>query len=323
MLEVRRIVAMERAINDFIAALSAQRNASANTICAYGTDLRQLLDFLTRRDVTDWRDMTAEHVAGFVTHLGERRYASTSVARKIAALKTFTHYLMRKHLLEVDPTLTLTAPKVKKDHPRVLSPEQAQRFFQHVGTSTAAGQRDFAMLHCLASTGMRVTELVTTNVDDLDLARGHIRCRGRGGRIRTLPLSLAAQHALAVYLGDGRRDLAHSSEENALFVNHHGQRLTRQGFWLIMKQYARSAGITQVTPHTLRHSFALDMLGKGADLRTVQSLLGHANISTTLVYAHMSRAKHEESLGEQGEDTPERVTPLVMDDQTLVHSGAH
>jgi integrase/recombinase XerD len=314
---------MEHVINDFIATLSAQRNASANTICAYGTDLRQLLDFQTQRGVVAWRDMTPEDVSAFVAHLGERRYASTSVARKIAALKSFTHYLMRKHILEDDPTLTLTPPKVKKDHPRVLSPEQTQRFFQHVGTETPAGQRDFAMLHCLASTGMRVTELVTTNVEDLDLARGHIRCKGRAGRVRTLPLSLAAQHALAVYLGDGRHDLAHSSAEDALFVNHHGQRLTRQGFWLIMKQYARAAGINQVTPHTLRHSFALDMLGRGADLRTVQGLLGHANISTTLVYAHMNRAKDEPSESETLRDASEVVAQVAVAEQTLVHSGAH
>jgi integrase/recombinase XerD len=313
---------MERAINDFIATLSAQRNASANTICAYGTDLRQLLDFLTQRGATDWRDLTPEQANGFVAHLGERRYASTSVARKIAALKTFTHYLIRKRILEEDPTLNLSAPRVKKDHPRVLTPEQKQRFFQHIGAETPAGQRDFAMLHCLASTGMRVTELVTTNVEDLDLARGHVRCKGRSGRMRTLPLSLTAQHALAVYLGDGRHDLAHNSEENALFVNHHGQRLTRQGFWLIMKQYARAAGITQLTPHTLRHSFALDMLGRGADLRTVQGLLGHANISTTLVYAHMSRAKDVAPYADSLEEAPQIVTPVAVIDQSLVHSGA-
>jgi integrase/recombinase XerD len=314
---------MERAINDFITTLSAQRNASANTICAYGTDLRQLLDFLTRRGVTDWRDLTSEHVTGFVAHLGERRYAPTSVARKIAALKSFTHYLLRKHALEDDPALTLTAPRVKKDPPHVLSPEQTQRFFQHVGTDTPAGQRDLAMLHCLASTGMRVTELVTTNVDDLDLARGHIRCRGRGGRLRTLPLSLAAQHALAVYLSDGRHDLAHSPEEIALFVNHHGQRLTRQGFWLIMKQYARTAGITNVTPHTLRHSFALDMLGRGADLRTVQTLLGHANISTTLIYAQMNRAKDGAPIGASLDGASEMVAHAAVSEQALIHSGAH
>jgi integrase/recombinase XerD len=313
---------MERAINDFIATLSAQRNASANTICAYGTDLRQLLDFLSQRGATDWRDLTSEQISAFIAHLSERRYASTSVARKIAALKTFTHYLMRKHVLQDDPTLTLAAPKVRKEHPRVLSPEQTQHFFQVIGTSTPAGQRDYAMLHSLASTGMRVTELVTTDVDDLDLARGHIRCKGRGGRVRTLPLSLTAQHALAVYLGDGRHDLAHHSEENALFLNHHGQRLTRQGFWLIMKQYARAAGITQVTPHTLRHSFALDMLGKGADLRTVQGLLGHANISTTLVYAHMSRARDEATDSDARTEAPEIVSTIVLHDQTLVHSGA-
>jgi len=314
---------MERAINDFITTLSAQRNSSANTIGAYTTDLRQLLDFLTQRGVTDWREVRPEHISGYVAHLRERRYASTSVARKAAALKSFMHYLLRKRALDEDPTLTLTTPKVEKGRPLVLAPEETQRFFRFVGTGGPAGQRDFAMLHCLASTGMRVTELVMTDVDDLDLARGHIRCKGRGGRVRTLPLSLAAQHALAVYLGDGRHDLAHSSEESALFVNHHGQRLTRQGFWLIMKQYARAAGITHVTPHTLRHSFALDMLGKGADLRTVQGLLGHANISTTLMYAQMNRAKSEAAVGGVASEQPDTVAPLSESIELLLQPSVH
>jgi integrase/recombinase XerD len=313
---------MERTINDFIATLSAQRNSSANTVGAYGTDLRQLLDFLAQRGVVDWRDVTPERVSDFVAYLRERRYASTSVARKVAAMKSFFHYLTRKHVLDDDPTQSLAAPRVEKRPPLVLTPEETQRFFRYVTTGSPTGQRDFAMLHCLVSTGMRVTELVMTEVDDLDLARGHIRCNGRGGRPRTLPLSLAAQHALAVYLGDGRHDLAHSSDEPALFVNHHGQRLTRQGFWLIMKQYARAAGIMQVTPHTLRHSFALDMLGKGADLRTVQGLLGHANISTTLMYAHMNRSRADEAHAHGQDASHDSVAPIPEEVELFLQPSA-
>jgi len=280
---------MERTIQDFISALSAQRNASANTVGAYRTDLRQLADFLQQKAVSGWGDVTPALVSQFVMNLRERQYATTSIARKVAAMKSFFHFLRGRHLITLDPTESLDTPKVEKFPPNVLTPQQVQKLFAVVRTNTPAGQRDLAMLHCLASTGMRVTELVSRDVAHLDLARGEIRCRTRNQRERVLPISPAGQRALATYLDDGRKGLVHDPHEGALFVNHHGKRLTRQGFWLIMKSYARAAGITHITPHTMRHSFAFDMLGKGTDLRTVQELLGHANISTTQVYAHLHR----------------------------------
>jgi integrase/recombinase XerD len=161
---------------------------------------------------------------------------------------------------------------------------------------------------------MRVTELVMTNVISLDLARGHIVCQGRGGRERVLPLRPVAQRALATYINDGRRALAHDADEAALFLNHHGQRLTRQGFWLIMKGYARAAGIERITPHTLRHSFALDMLERGAELRTVQALLGHANISTTQVYVHLQQPQEATIANVLGELEAMREAALTTDD---------
>ncbi|HEX6123125.1 MAG TPA: tyrosine-type recombinase/integrase, partial [Ktedonobacterales bacterium] len=200
-------------------------------------------------------------------------------------------YMRATTRLAEDPTADLEPPKVEKYLPTVLAPLEVQKLFAAVATDTPAGQRDFAMLHCLHSTGMRVTELVSCDLHHLDLARGHIRCRGRNQRERVLPLSLTAQRALATYLEDGRRVLVRDYPEPALFVNHHGQRLTRQGFWLIMKNYARSAGIGGITPHTLRHSFALDMLGRGMELRVVQELLGHANISTTQIYTQLRRTQ--------------------------------
>lgn len=282
---------MDAAIHDFIKSLSSRRHSSENTLGAYRTDLRQLTAYLQRQQVTSWDAVTAELASGFVDYLRERQYAATSIARKVAAVKSFFHFLADSGVVTADPTVTLDAPKVEKYLPTVLTPVEMQRLFEAVSVDTATGQRDLAMLQALHSTGMRVTELVSCDVQHLDLARGHIRCRGRNRRERVLPLSLEAQRALARYLNDGRKVLAASDIVKALFVNHHGQRLTRQGFWLIMKNYAKAAGIAGITPHTLRHSFALDMLGRGMDLRAVQELLGHANISTTQVYSHLARSQ--------------------------------
>lgn len=284
---------MERAIQEFIASLAERRSASDNTLGAYRTDLRQLTNYLQAQSIEAWDAVTPELLAGFVAHLKERQYATTSIARKVAAVKSFFAYLYTSGELPSDPARAIGTPKVEKYLPAVLTPLEMRRLFDAIHTETAAGQRDLAMLHSLYATGMRVSELVSRDVQHLDLARGHIRCRVRHRRERILPLSLEAQRALVTYLAEGRRDLLHSPAETALFVNHHGQRLTRQGFWLIMKSHARAAGIENITPHTLRHSFALDMLGKGMDLRAVQELLGHANISTTQVYAQLRKAQPE------------------------------
>jgi integrase/recombinase XerD len=284
---------MEVAIQEFITALSSQRNSSENTLGAYTTDLRQLADFLQQQAITSWEQVTPADAEAFVVHLRERQYAPTSIARKVAAVKSFYHHLAAMHALDADPTREMDTPKVEKYLPTVLEPDQVRTLFATVKVNTPAGLRDLAMLHCLHSTGMRVTELVSRDVGHLDLARGHIRCAGRNRRERVLPLSLEAQRALATYLGEGRHMLAQHIDKSALFLNHHGQRLTRQGFWLIMKNYARTAGIGDITPHTLRHSFALDMLSRGMELRAVQELLGHANISTTQIYSHLQRTHAE------------------------------
>lgn len=282
---------MERAIQDYVHALAAHKKSSENTLGAYRSDLKQLASFVQERGVSSWEEVTPELVAGFIDELHRRQYATTSVARKIAAVKSFFQYLVKHGVLAAAPTRGLGSPRVEKYMPSALAGDEVERLLAAVPTTTPAGQRDYAMLQCLYSTGMRVSELVSTDVPDLDLARGHIRCYGRNSRERLLPLRPVAQHALAVYLNDGRRTLAHTSDEPSLFLNHHGQRLTRQGFWLIMKGYAKTAGISRITPHTLRHSFALEMLGRGAELRTVQELLGHANISTTQIYNHLHQAR--------------------------------
>lgn len=281
---------MEEAIQEFMAALASERKSSQNTLGAYRTDLRQLADFLQRRDIHRWDDVTPALVTDFVLHLRERRYATTSIARKVAAVKSFFQFLRRSGKLSNDPARALQTPKVEKDLPHALGHAEVARLFETVG-STGVGQRDLAMLHTIYSTGMRVTELISLDVGHLDLARGHVRCPTRNRKERILPLSLPAQKSLNAYLDGYRHTLLRGADEQALFLNHHGQRLTRQGFWLIIKGYARAAGIGGITPHTLRHSFALDMLGRGMELRSVQELLGHANISTTHVYKQLRKAQ--------------------------------
>jgi integrase/recombinase XerD len=280
---------MDVAVQQFISALSKQRNSSVNTLGAYRSDLAQLVKFLRQAGVTSWEQISPADIAAFVEDLHRRKYAATSVARKVAALKSFFHYLADSGVVTLDLTGAVDAPKLEKHVPSVLAPEEVTRLLGAITSDSSAGQRDLAMILCLHSTGMRVTELVSCDNADLNLARGEIQCHGRAHQDRVLPLSPLAQRALAQYLGDGRRSLIRNEDEPALFVNHHGQRLTRQGFWLIMKYHARVAGIENITPHTLRHSFALDMLSRGTDLRSVQEMLGHRNISTTQVYLHMQR----------------------------------
>jgi integrase/recombinase XerD len=283
--------AMDDIIQEFVIALASERKSSQNTLGAYRTDLRQLSTFLGKRNVTSWAAVTPVDISDFALYMRECRYATTSIARKVAAMKSFFHYLQANHQIEVDPSEEMQAPRVQKDLPHALSPSEVEQLFAVVQAASGAGQRDLAMLHTIYSTGMRVTELVSLNVAHVDLARGHVRCSGHNHKERVLPLSLPAQSALGSYMDGYRLFLLRQSNEPALFLNHHGQRLTRQGFWLIIKGYARAAGIENITPHTLRHSFALDMLGRGMELRSVQELLGHANISTTHIYKQMRRAQ--------------------------------
>jgi integrase/recombinase XerD len=282
---------MDEEIQEYIVALASERKSSQNTLGAYRTDLRQLEDFLLQRGVMSWQSVTPALVADFVLHLRDRRYATTSIARKVAALKSFFHHLTASAILKSDPAEALQAPRVEKELPHALTHSEVERLFDAVGPARGAALRDLAMLHTIYSTGLRVTELISLDVAHVDLARGHIRCVSRNKKERLLPLALPAQQALGTYLDGYRRTLLRDQYEPALFLNHHGQRLTRQGFWLIIKGYARAAGIEEITPHTLRHSFALDMLGRGMELRSVQEMLGHANISTTHVYKQMRRAQ--------------------------------
>ncbi len=288
---------LQEAIDEYMASLSLKEQGhdgtNQNTIVAYRNDLNQICAYLKRKQVENWQLVTREHIAGYLLEMRDgQAYRPTTIARKLAALKSFFRYMQSTGIITSDPIEKLDAPRIQRELPHVLSQEQIGSLFRQVDVETAVGKRDFAMLHMLYATGMRVSELISLNLHDFDAERSTIVCRGGNGRNkreRVLPLSKVTVEATKQYLAKARPGLiTRHPEEQALFLNHHGERLTRQGFWLIIKGYARQAGITEITPHMLRHSFAILMLQEGMELRSVQELLGHAHISTTQVYNQLA-----------------------------------
>ena len=287
---------MDDRIGHFLHFLSAEKGASDNTIAAYRNDLSQFQTFLagTNRNghPTDWRKISKDAIVEFVLELKGKRYAGASVARKVAAVKSFFQFLHAEGAIKSNPTESLESPRVGKTLPRPLTVQQVDELLeQPAKRRTPEALRDQAMLELLYATGLRVTELVSLDLDSISLDKRSptARCMGKGAKERSVPIHAQALRALLAYLNDGRPKLVKIKKERALFVNRRGERLTRQGLWLILKQYAKEAQIAEpVTPHSLRHSFATHMLRGGAPLRNVQELLGHANISTTQVYTRIT-----------------------------------
>ncbi len=289
---------LQEVIDEYIASLSLKEQGhngtNQNTVVAYRNDLNQICIYLKRQQIENWQQVTHEHIAGYLLEMREgQAYRPSTIARKLAALKTFFRYIQSAGIITTDPIEKLDAPRIQRELPHVLSQEQISNLFRQVDVETSAGKRDLAMLHMLYATGMRVSELISLDIGDFDAERATIVCPGRNGRSkreRVLPLSTIAVETTKRYVVTTRPGLiTRHPNEQALFLNHHGERLTRQGFWLIIKGYARQADITEITPHMLRHSFAILMLQGGMELRSVQELLGHAHISTTQVYSQLAR----------------------------------
>lgn len=284
------VATLRAAVSEFLAHLQGQRRFAVNTLTAYRSDLSQLCSYLEAEGIQSW-DVDAGAVASFILGLKEREYAPASLARKLAAVKSFFAYLADRGLIAADPAADIDSPRVAKYVPRTISPAEVGALLQ--APSRRKGPeavRDSAMFALLYATGMRVSELTSLDVSSVDLESPAVRCVGRGARERVLRLDRRALEALRQYLSGARRSLARDGDTAALFLNHRGRRLTRQGFWLLMKQYAKHAGIqSRITPHTIRHSFAAHLLNRGAHLREVQHLLGHANISTTQIYTQVVR----------------------------------
>jgi integrase/recombinase XerD len=287
---------MDAFIVDFLEFLSVEKSASGNTISAYRNDLGQLEEFLAAKkngSGIKWQNIGQDEVLEYILYLKGQSYAEATVARKVAAVKSFFGYLQAEGKIKVNPTEQLASPKVGKMLPKPLTVQEIDELLeQPARRSTPESRRDRAMLELMYATGLRVTELVSLDVQDvqLDGEKPYVRLIGKGNRERQIPLLEQPVQEVRDYIQLARTRLVGDRKETALFVNRRGERLTRQGFWLILKGYASEAGIRgRVTPHTLRHSFATHMLRGGMDIHKVQELLGHANISTTQVYTQVDR----------------------------------
>jgi integrase/recombinase XerD len=282
-------------VKSFINYLTVEKGFSGNTVEAYGNDLNQLIEFAgeeaARRGVMpSWESFSRQEMLRYMLNLKERNYATTTQVRKIAAAKSFFAFMRAEGRLKQNPTENIESPRIGKPLPDAISITQVRSLLeQPAKQKSPEAKRDRAMLELLYASGMRVSELVSLNLGDVNVSEENVRAFGKGRKERIVPIYHQAALTVAEYVDEVRPNLLRDNEERALFLNRRGQRLTRQGLWQILKEYAGKAGLAKtVTPHTLRHSFATHMLSGGADLRAVQEMLGHANISTTQVYTHLT-----------------------------------
>lgn len=283
---------MDECIAQFLNFLLVEKNASQNTMSAYRNDLNQFSKFIGNGRPLSPAQVTGDQVVAFVASLRERGYKDATVARRVAAVKSFFAFLNAEGIVQHDPTEQLKSPQVGKALPRALTIEEVDELLEQPSRrNTPEARRDKAMLELLYATGLRVTELVSLDVSHIALESDPVtvRCVGKGDRERVLPLPMRCVEELRQYIFHVRPRLVRKGRESALFVNRRGDRLTRQGFWLILKNYANAANLGKsITPHTLRHTYATHMLSGGMPLRNVQDALGHASISTTQIYTHLT-----------------------------------
>ncbi|MEY2192348.1 site-specific tyrosine recombinase XerD [Neobacillus sp. BF23-41] len=283
---------MDEQIKDFMDYLTVEKGSAKNTIMAYERDLKNYLHYLINvESVHSLIDVQRVHIVHFLRFLKEQGKSSKTLARHIASVRAFHQFLLRAKATDQDPSVQIETPRLERSLPNVLSLQEVEILLDAPNTQDHFGIRDKAMLELLYATGIRVSELIGLEIDNIQLTMGFVRCNGNKERI--IPIGRAAADAIKHYLEDGRpRFTSAKQQDHALFLNHQGKQLTRQGFWKILKKLAREAGIDkELTPHTLRHSFATHLLENGADLRAVQEMLGHADISTTQIYTHVSKTK--------------------------------
>jgi len=277
-------------IDRFLHHLAVEKGLSRNTLEAYARDLQGYLAFLAQRKIFKPQDGAADQIFAYFKFLRERGLSARSSARTLSALRGFYKFLMQDRIISQNPLRRLRTPKAVPRLPGVLTTQEVEGLLRQPDPARPLGNRDRAMLELLYAAGLRVSELVHLSVNDLNLEVGYVRTKGKGARERIVPIGQAARQTLKGYLEGPRRAWATRTSNATLFLGRGGRGMTRQGFWKILRKHARAAGIAKrITPHTLRHSFATHLLERGADLRSVQSMLGHVDIATTQVYTHVSR----------------------------------
>ncbi len=283
---------LDPALDLFLTHLRVERGLAANSVEAYGRDLRRYLDDLGRAGLDSWGRVGRPEVRAHLASLARRGISPRSQARALSALRAFHRLLLRERLAPADPTDEVDSPRPGRSLPGVLSATEVARLLASPDPRRPAGARDRAMLELLYASGLRVSELVSLDLNQIDLERRMLRVRGKGSRERLVPVGGPAAQAVRAWLGGARQRMLRGRQSRDLFVTPRGRRMTRQGFWKLLGRYARSAGIRRhFSPHTLRHAFATHLLAGGADLRAVQAMLGHADISTTQIYTHVDRSQ--------------------------------
>jgi integrase/recombinase XerD len=283
---------MERYLDLYLDYVTVERGLSVNTRASYSGDLLKFHSYVTERGLGSWEEVGPAEVMGFLARVQAQGIAARSRARLLSALKGFFKFLVREQLLTGNPVAHLTSPRLRRYLPDVLSVEDVERLLAGPDPATTQGQRDAAMVELLYATGLRVSELVNITMGRVNLEVGFVIVLGKGSKERIVPMGEAAADAVRDYILGARNRLLRGRLNDALFVTSRGRAMTRQAFWKLVKRYTLRAGIQKrITPHTLRHSFATHLLERGADLRSVQMMLGHADISTTQIYTHVARER--------------------------------
>ncbi len=286
---------MEQQLANYMNHLSAVKNASPYTLRNYRREIGEFIDFLKNKQITTWDKVDKEVVRDYLAWLNSEDYAKASIARRLSELRSFCRYLIRERVLTANPFDVVSAPKLPKRLPRFLSTEEVKVLLSAPDSSDPQGMRDRAIIELLYAAGMRVSELVSLNLADIDSARAQIKVLGKGNKERLVLIGKPALRAALTYIREGRPKLVGRKTSNAIFLNRFGTRLTVRSVQMILEKYAMKAGIKgAVTPHVLRHTFATHLLDGGADLRSVQELLGHESLSTTQIYTHVTQAKAKE-----------------------------
>ena len=286
---------MEKYISDFVEYLKIYKNSSENTITSYKRDLKNFFIYLESLEIDNIKNVNKTNIISYLYQLQKENKANSTISRNIASLRNFFQYLIKNQIININPTIKLESPKVSKKTPETISKKDIETLLNEPSTNNNKGIRDKAMLEILYATGIRVSELIKLKKQDINISLEYIICRKNNKDERIIPLGKIALESLKIYLEKSRNEMIKNNDENYLFVNCNGNPMTRQGFWKIIKYYAKKSGIPyQITPHMLRHSFAKHLIENGAPIESVQEMLGHSDISTTQIYIKSYKHKLKE-----------------------------